>query len=207
MLLALLGAGAERHARDRAFRTPLDWARRRLALDADVPPGNWAADLADGLARPCYNSTRARGRRAAVGVDWRREGRRRVIAPGRLVKWRRQRVHARRHDLLAACAAGKLSVVRRLLAHPDIDVNLGDRRGVSPLMQSAASGFDDGVLALLAAGARRDAHVPQGPRGKADYAARARPRRSRRSCWPRIPTRFLFLTSRHGGTSWRWTVY
>ena len=52
MLLALLGAGAERHARDRAFRTPLDWARRRLALDADVPPGNWAADLADGLAAP-----------------------------------------------------------------------------------------------------------------------------------------------------------
>ena len=35
--------------------------------------------------------------------------------------------------LLAACAAGKLSVVKRLLAHPDIDVNLGDRRGVSPL--------------------------------------------------------------------------
>ena len=52
MLLALLGAGAERHARDRAFRTPLDWARRRLALDASVPPGAWAADLADGLAAP-----------------------------------------------------------------------------------------------------------------------------------------------------------
>ena len=44
--------------------------------------------------------------------------------------------HARRHNLLAACAAGKLSVVKRLLAHPEIDVNLGDRRGVSPLMQN-----------------------------------------------------------------------
>ena len=170
MLLALLGAGAERHARDRAFRTPLDWARRRLALDADVPPGAWAADLADGLAAPVLQFDPAvddARQLASIGDE---KGVVALLLQGVSLNGVDNGSTHGATILLAACAAGKLSVVKRLLAHPDIDVNLGDRRGVSPLVQSAASGFDDGVLALLAAGAQRDAVCHKGRAAK-DYAA------------------------------------
>ena len=179
MLLALLGAGAERHARDRAFRTPLDWARRRLALDADVAPGAWAADLADGLAAPVLQFDPAvddARQLASIGDE---KG---VVALLLLQGVSLNGVdNGSTHGatiLLAACAAGKLSVVKRLLAHPDIDVNLGDRRGVSPLMQSAAR-----VLMMV--------YWPCWPRarGATPRATKAAPQRPRGGARSRRPRR------------------
>ena len=72
--------------------------------------------------------------------------------------------------LIAACGHGRLAVVRRLLAHRDVAVDLAGKRGVTPLMHAAAAGFDDGVLALLRKGADRRKRTDQGRRA-ADYAA------------------------------------
>lgn len=72
--------------------------------------------------------------------------------------------------LLAAAAHGRLSVVRRLLAHPEIEKDRAGRRGVTALMGAAAGGHDDVCLALLRAGVDRHAVTDQ-RRGAADYAA------------------------------------
>jgi len=170
MILALLAVGAERHARDRAFRTPLDWAQRRLALDASAPPGAWAADLADGLAAPVLRFDPARDDARRLASEGDEKGVVALLLQGIELNGVDNGSTYGATILLAACAAGKLAVVKRLLAHPDSDINLCDKRGIAPLMQSAAAGFDDGVLALLAAGTLRDATCHKGRAAK-DYAA------------------------------------
>ena len=178
LILALLRAGGDRHRRDRRGRTPLDWARRRAAADAETlrrasrqsasVDGDATMDRADRLAVPLllYDPKRHTTMQCAAkgAVDG-------VVA---LVK---QGVDVNAVDrsqqnetaLLAACAHRQFDVLLKLLTHPAIDVNLANSRGVSALMQAAAAGFDQGVLKLLKASADRYAQTPQG-RVAADYA-------------------------------------
>ncbi|KAH8052854.1 hypothetical protein JL722_9989 [Aureococcus anophagefferens] len=182
-ILLLLECGADRTLADRAGRTPLDWAERRAAMDSaafrradrapDEPASFEAAltttggvDRADELAVHVLRySPETHG--AALAADGDDRG---VVA---LVM---QGVDVNGFDdggatpLIAACGHGRLNVVRRLLAHRDVAVDLAGKRGVTPLMHAAAAGFDDGVLALLRKGADRRKRTDQGRRA-ADYAA------------------------------------
>ena len=183
-ILLLLECGADRTLADRAGRTALDWAERRAAMDSaafrradrapDEPASFEAAltttggvDRADELAVHVLRYSPETHGATALAADGDDRG---VVA---LVM---QGVDVNGFDdggatpLIAACGHGRLAVVRRLLAHRDVAVDLAGKRGVTPLMHAAAAGFDDGVLALLRKGADRRKRTDQGRRA-ADYAA------------------------------------
>jgi serine/threonine-protein phosphatase 6 regulatory ankyrin repeat subunit B len=63
--------------------------------------------------------------------------------------------HERYTPLIAAVAYNKVEVVKKLLAQPNIDVNLPNLLGQTPLMYAAAKGNERLVLVLLRAGANR----------------------------------------------------
>lgn len=179
MLLSLLRAGASRARKDRLGRTALDWARyrarqdsdalRRAANARDVKVAGASVDRADKLAVPLLRWDPLKHTTQQLAAEGEVDG---VVA---LVK---QGVdvnaldRAQQHEtaLLAACAANQLAVLDKLLSHPAIRVDFPSSRGVTPLMQAAAVGFDDGVLRLLKAGAYRYAQTAQG-RIAADYAS------------------------------------
>jgi len=180
LLLALLRAGADRYRRDRYGRTALDWAKRRAQADAETLK---RVAKSSRSSSSDTSSTMDRSDRLAVPLlkwDPRRHTTQKCAANGEvdgvvaLVKQGVDINHVERgqpHEtaLLACCAMRHLEVLSKLLTHPAIDINLADSRGVTALMTSAAAGFDDGVLNLLAAKADRYAATPQG-RIAADYA-------------------------------------
>jgi len=177
MLLRLLKAGATRGLCDRHGRTALAWGVRRAKMDSEtikragakgMAPGS-ATDRADRLAVPLLRvdlgTHSTMGLAAAGDVD----GVVALIKLGADVNASDRASPCGETALLACCAAGQADVLRRLLRHPNILPDLASSRGVTPTMQAAAAGFDDGVLLLLRAGARRGLKTPQG-RSAADYA-------------------------------------
>jgi len=63
--------------------------------------------------------------------------------------------HERYTPLIAACASGHVELVTKLLTIPEVDVNLPNLLGQTPLMYSAALGSEGLVLLLLKMGANR----------------------------------------------------
>ena len=84
-----------------------------------------------------------------------------------------RRVENVRHELstplIAACAHNRVDIVVNLLKHPNIDVNLPNSKGQTPLMYAAAVGNMDLILPLLKADADREGVDAKG-RNAEDWA-------------------------------------
>ncbi|KAJ8600375.1 hypothetical protein CTAYLR_000716 [Chrysophaeum taylorii] len=182
MLLMLLRAGASRRRADRSGRTALDWAQRRARADADAlrrlsskrsrqptAKNETLVDRADRLAVPLLRWDPTKHTAQQLSAEGQVDGVVALVKQGVDVN-AIDRTQPHETALLACCATRKLDVLDKLLSHPAIKVDLASSRGVTPLMQAAAAGFEDGVLRLLRANADRYVKTPQG-RNAASYAS------------------------------------
>lgn len=181
MLLSLLRAGADRRRVDRRGRTAHDWAQRRAQVDAQDrarrasswtrPAANSSGvvDRADKLAVPLLKFDPVKHTVQQLSADGEVDGVVALVKQGVDVN-ALDRGQEHESALLACCAARRLDVLNKLLTHPAIQIDLANSRGVTPLMQAAASGFDLGVLTLLKRNANRYSRTAQG-RTPADYAS------------------------------------